>query len=196
MLETVVDQPPVVRTRDPLQGKVFELAEGDVHPLKGHVHSPVKLPQSGHAAWVCKAALVAGHRVSDHAKKVPAVPPAGFCSVLRVKSPARLHQMRLGFKQMSPRLVDQLIRSLDQAAGQRAINAGDLADRGQLIGGELALGFVSTLKNAARGLRQILVGAESLNLCGLHQGLEVSVLKVQGLTLATGVAISQPWRSR
>jgi hypothetical protein len=35
-----------------------------------------------------------------------------------------------------------------------------------------------------------------LNLCGLHQGLEVGVLKIQGVTLATGVAISQPWRSR
>ena len=104
--------------------------------------------------------------------------------------------MRLGFKQMSPCLVHQLIRALDQAAGERVIHAGELADLGQLIGCELALGLIRTLKNAARRLRQILVDAQSLNLCGLHQGLEVDVLEVQGLTLATGVAISQPWRSR
>ena len=113
-----------------------------------------------------------------------------------MKRPARLHQMRLGFKQMCPCLVHQLIRSLDQVFGERSINTGELADRGQLIGSELALGLISTLKNAARGLRQFLVDAQSLNLCGLYQGLEVGVLKVQGLTLATGVAISQPWRSR
>ena len=89
-----------------------------------------------------------------------------------------------------------MIRSLDQAAGERLINAGDLADPCQLSVRELALGLIGTLKNAARGLRQVLVAAQSLNLCGLHQGLEVGVLKIQGLTLATGVAISQPWRSR
>ena len=100
---------------------------------------------------------------------------------------------------MSPCLVHQLIRSFNQAVGERLINAGDLADRCELSGRELPLGLISTLKNAARGLRQILVDAQSLNLCGLNQGLEVAVLKVQGLmlvTLATGVAISQPWRSR
>ena len=113
-----------------------------------------------------------------------------------MKRPARLHQKRLGFQQMSPRLVHQLIRASDQAARERGINAGGRADRGQLIGRELALGLISTLKNAARGLRQILVDAQPLNLCGLHQGLEVDVLQGQGLTLATGVAISQPWRSR
>ena len=85
---------------------------------------------------------------------------------------------------------------MDQAAGERFIHAGDLADRGQLIGRELPLGLISTLKNAARWLRQIFVDAQSLNLCGLHQGLEVGVLKIQGVMLATGVAISQPWRSR
>ena len=104
--------------------------------------------------------------------------------------------MRLGFKQMSPCLVHQLIRALDQAAGERVIHAGELADLGQLIGRELALDLIGTLKNAARRLRQIFVDAQSLNLCGLQQGLEVDVLEVQGLTLATGVAISQPWRSR
>ena len=104
--------------------------------------------------------------------------------------------MRLGCKQLCPCLVHQLIRSLDQAAGERLINAGGLADRCQLSVRELALGLIGTLKNAARGLRQILVEAQPLNLGGLHQGLEVGVLKVQGLTLATGVAISQPWRSR
>jgi len=104
--------------------------------------------------------------------------------------------MRLGCKQLCPGLVHQLIRSLDQAAGERLINAGGLADRGELLTRELALGLIGTLKNAACGLRQILVEAQPLNLGGLHQGFEVGVLKVQGLTLATGVAISQPWRSR
>ena len=104
--------------------------------------------------------------------------------------------MRLGCKQLCPGLVHQLIRSLDQAAGERLINAGGLADRGELLTRELALGLIGTLKNAARGPRQILVEAQPLNLGGLHQGFEVGVLKVQGLTLATGVAISQPWRSR
>lgn len=104
--------------------------------------------------------------------------------------------MRLGFNQMCPCLVYQLIRSLDQVVGERSINAGDLADRCELIARELALGVISTIKNAARGLWQILVEAQPLNLRGLHQGLEVGVLKVHGLTLATGVAISQPWRSR
>ena len=113
-----------------------------------------------------------------------------------MQSPARLHQMRLGCNQMCPCLVYQLIRSLDQVVGERYINAGGLADRRQLLTRELALGLISTLKNAARGLRQMWVEAKSLNLGGLHQGLEVGVLKVQGLTLATGVAISQPWRSR
>ena len=115
---------------------------------------------------------------------------------MRVKSSARLHQMRLGCKQLCPGLVHQLIRSLDQAAGERLINAGSLADCGQLLTRELALGLISTLKNAACGLRQMWVEAQSLNLGGLHKCLEVDVLKVQGLTLATGVAISQPWRSR
>ena len=104
--------------------------------------------------------------------------------------------MRLGCNQMCPCLVYQLIRSLDQVVRERYINAGDLADRCELIARELALGLISTLNNAARGLWQILVEAQSLNLGGLHQGFEVGVLKVQGLTLATGVAISQPWRSR
>ena len=104
--------------------------------------------------------------------------------------------MRLGRKQLCPCLVHQLIRLLDQAAGERLINAGGLADRRQLLTRELALGLISTLKNAARGMRQILVEAQPLNLGGLHQGFEVGVLKVQGLTLATGVAISQPWRPR
>ena len=104
--------------------------------------------------------------------------------------------MRLGCNQMCPCLVYQLIRLLDQVVGERYINAGDLADRCELIARELPLGLISTLNNAARGLRQFLVDAQSLNLCGLHQGLEVGVLKTQGLTLATGVAISQPWRSR
>ena len=113
-----------------------------------------------------------------------------------MKSSARLHQMWLGCKQLCPCLVHQLIRSLDQAAGERLINAGGLADRCQLSVRELALGLIGTLKNAARGLRQVLVEAQPLNLGGLYQGLEVGVLKVQGLTLATGVAISQPWRSR
>ena len=113
-----------------------------------------------------------------------------------MKSPAQLHQIRLGFNQMCPCLVYQLIRSLDQAVWERLINAGDLADGCELSGRELALILISTLKNAARGLRSVLVDAQSLNLGGLHQGLEVSVLKVQGLMLATGVAISQPWRSR
>ena len=93
---------------------------------------------------------------------------------------------------MSPRLVHQLIRSLNQAAGERAIDAGELANGRQLIASELALGLISTINNGARGLRQIFVDAQSLNLCCLHQGLEVGVLKVQSLTLATGVAISQP----
>ena len=104
--------------------------------------------------------------------------------------------MWLGFDQMFPRLVHQLIRSMDQAVGERSIDAGAPADRCELIACELALSLISTLKNAACGLRQILVDAQSLNLCRLHQGLQISVLKVQGLTLATGVAISQPWRSR
>lgn len=196
MLEAVADQLPVVRSRDPLQGLLFELIEGDVHPLDGHVHSSVQLPQGSHATRVCKAALVAGHRIRDDAKKVPTVAPAGLCSVFRVKSPARLHQMRLGFKQMCPCLVHQVIRSVDQVVGERSVNAGDLADRCELIARELAPGMISTLKNSARGLWQILVEAQSLNLRGMHQGLEVGVFKVQGLTLATGVAISQPWRSR
>ena len=88
-----------------------------------------------------------------------------------VQSPARLHQMRLGCNQLCPCLVHQVIRSLDQAAGERLINAGGLADRCQLLARELALGLISTLKNAARGLWQILVEAQSLNLGGLHQGL-------------------------
>ena len=104
--------------------------------------------------------------------------------------------MRLGLNQMTPCLVHQLIRPLDQAAGERFIHTGDLADRCQLSVRELALGLIGTLKNAARDLRQVLVEAQSLNLCGLHKCLEVDVLKIQGLTLATGVAISQPWRSK
>ena len=99
------------------------------------------------------------------------IPPAGLRPVFWVQSPARLHQMRMGCNQMCPCLVYQLIRSLDQVVGERYISAGDLADRCELIARELALGLISTLNNAARGLWQILVEAQSLNLGGLHQGL-------------------------
>ena len=67
VLEAVADQLPIIRSQNPLQGKRFELTEGDVHSFDGHVHSPVQLSQGGHSARVCKAALVAGHRVRDHA---------------------------------------------------------------------------------------------------------------------------------
>ena len=102
----------------------------------------------------------------------------------------------LSINQDLPQATRSILERADQAAGERRINAGGLADRGELLTRELALGLIGMLKNAARGPRQILVEAQPLDLGGLHQGLEVSVLKVQGLTLATGVAISQPWRSR
>ena len=61
---------------------------------------------------------------------------------------------------------------------------------------ELALGLVRFADDVARGLRQRAVLAEALHLGFLDQGLDVGVLLDQGLMVATGVAMSQPWRSR
>ena len=123
VLEAVVDQLPVAWSRDLFQGLLSQLVEGDIHPLDGHIHPPVELPQGRHPVGICKAALVACHRIDDDAQKVPAVAPAGLCSVLRVESPARLHELWLGFKQVAPRLIHQVIRPVRQVAGERAIHS-------------------------------------------------------------------------
>ena len=175
---------------------LFQLLQGDVHPLCRHVHPPVKLPQCVHASWVCERAVIAGHRVRDHAEKVPAIPPAGLSPLLREQGPARLNQLRLCFQQVGPRLVHQLIRPLPQMAGDAGVDSGCMANALQLPMGQQALSQVGFVDQSACGLRQRTVGAESLNPGVLGQGFDVGVLVDQELIPATGVAINQPWRSR
>ena len=81
-------------------------------------------------------------------------------------------------------------------AGDAAVDPGFIADALQLPMPELALGLVRFADDGARGLRQRAVLAEALHLGFLDQGLDVGVLLDQGLMVATGVAMSQPWRSR
>ena len=44
VLEARVDQFLICFSFDPLHGKQFQLIQGDVQPLGGHIHAPIKLP--------------------------------------------------------------------------------------------------------------------------------------------------------